>query len=144
MTERTESMPAVPPRIREFLAEPHFAAVGTVNEDGTPHQAIAWYLFDGETLVLNSADGRHWPTNLRRDPHISVAVFASENPYRFVSLTGEVEIDDDPEHGQRDIAAMAHRYHPAEKAEQQIREMYSRQRRVTFRLRPAHVYQHLD
>jgi PPOX class probable F420-dependent enzyme len=116
--------------------------VGTVGADGTPHQAVAWYGFDGETLLLNSADGRRWPADLRRDPRVSVMV---ADGYRWVSLGGRVEIDDDQERAQADIAAMARRYHAddPETAERLIEGRFRAQHRVTFRLQPESVAQDL-
>ena len=66
---------ALPPRIRDFIAAPHFGSVATVDADGSPRQAIIWYLPDGDELVVNSRVGRRWPTNLLRDPRVYVAVF---------------------------------------------------------------------
>ena len=65
------ALPAItslPDHVRRFLAEPRYAAVATIDEDGAPRQAVVWFLLDGDTIVVNSLDGRRWPTNLRRDP----------------------------------------------------------------------------
>ena len=124
--------------VRAFLEEPgHFAVVATLAADGRPHQAAAWYLVRGEALILNSRVGRRWPTNLLRDPRVSVLVV---DEYRWVSLRGAVEVDHDPERSQADIAEMARRYHADDPdvAERAIAEFRSQQR-VTFILRPARV-----
>jgi PPOX class probable F420-dependent enzyme len=118
----------------ELLADGlRFASLATVNADGSPHQAVTWYLVDGDTVVINSAEGRVWPANLRRDPRISVII---EDGYRWLGVRGTVEIVDEPQAAQADIAAMARHYHAdePERAEQMIRDRFERQRRVSFRL----------
>ena len=61
-----------------FLDEPRYAAIATIDPDGGPRQAVVWYLLDGDTIVINSLDGRRWPANLRRDPRISIAITDAE------------------------------------------------------------------
>ena len=68
----------LPDHVRAFLAEPRYAAVATIDADGAPRQAVIWFLLDGDTIVINSLEGRRWPTNLRRDPRISIAVTAAD------------------------------------------------------------------
>ncbi len=133
---------AFSPEARAFLSATRFAVVSTVGADGTPHQAVTWYTLDGDVLVLNSAEGRRWPTDLIRDRRVAVMV---EDGYRYVALAGSVEIDRDQERAQADIAAMARRYHaddPAH-AEELIADTFRRQRRISFRLRPSAVGQDL-
>ncbi len=127
--------PDVLERARRFLdsADLRFATIATLGADGSPHQAVVWYLVEGDTLLVNSADGRVWPANLRRDPRISVTI---EDGYRWLAVRGTVEIVDETHAAQADIAAMARRYHAdePERAEQMIRDRFELQRRVSFRL----------
>jgi PPOX class probable F420-dependent enzyme len=134
----SDARPALTPEVRDFLSAERFAVVGTVGADGTPHQAVAWYALQDGVLLLNSAEGRRWPSDLRRDPRVSVMV---SDGYRWVSLGGSVEIDDDQQRAQADIAAMARRYHAddPEQAEALIRDRFRPQHRITFRLRPETV-----
>jgi len=135
----------LPAHIRRFLEEPRYATIATTDPDGAPRQAVIWFLLDGDTIVINSLEGRRWPSNLRRDPRISIAVTASEHE-EWVGLTGTVEVDDDQRHAQADIAAMARRYHAAkpEHAEDLIRTRFEPQQRVSFRLTPIKIHDHLD
>jgi len=135
---------SLPDRVRRFLDKPRYAVLATVDADGAPRQAVVWFLLDGDEIVINSLDGRRWPTNLRRDPRISIAVTdAIEESW--VGLSGTVEVIDDQEQAQADIAAMARRYHadPAE-AERIIANQFTKQQRVSFRLRPASVHEHIE
>jgi PPOX class probable F420-dependent enzyme len=132
-------------RVRRFLEEPRYAVVATIDPDGAPRQAVVWFLFASDTIVINSLDGRRWPSNLRRDPRISIAITEPDRE-SWVGLTGTVEVVDDQAQAQADIAAMARRYHaknPAE-AEAVIANRFTKQRRVSFRLRPTGVHDHIE
>jgi PPOX class probable F420-dependent enzyme len=129
--------------VRRFLERRRFAVIATVNPDGSPQQAVVWYLVgnDGNTVIINSAEGRRWPSNLRRDPRISLAV---EDGLEWVSLNGTVEIVEDQARSQADIAAMARLNDPPEIAERTIRNQFERQQRVSFRLRPDRIHAELE
>ena len=88
-TDPTTSPTAVDP-VRAFLDDIHFATIATIDPDGTPRQAVIWYTLDGDELVLNSAVGRRWPSNLLRDPRVSISVTDHRDGYRWVGVTGRV------------------------------------------------------
>jgi PPOX class probable F420-dependent enzyme len=136
---------ALLPNIRDFIAAPHFGSVATVDADGSPRQAIVWYLLGDDELVVNSRVGRRWPTNLLRDPRVYVAVFDEADPLRWVGLLGTAEPIEDQPRAQADIAAMARRYHHDDlaTAERKIRD-FEQQQRISFRIRVRAVHQHLD
>jgi len=132
------------PDVRRFLEQPgRFGVLATVNPDGTPHQCVVWYRLTDEGVLMNSAAGRRWPTNLRRDPRASLLV---EDGYRYVVLRGEVTVIDEPQQAQADIAGLAYLYHrddPGE-AERLVREVFRTQQRMSFLLRPQSVGVHQD
>ncbi len=128
------------PRVRGFLeASDRYAVLATIDSDGRPLQAVVWYLVQGDSLLVNSLEGRRWPANLRRDPRFGVTV---EDGMDYVALRGEAEVLHDPEQAQEDIAAMARRYRPPEIAERMIEQRFRPQRRVSFRLHPSVVTPH--
>lgn len=136
----------LPERVRTFLAADRFATLGTVDPDGSPHQAVIWYRLDGDEIVVNSKVGRRWPSNLERDPRVSLAVGDQADGYRWVGLTGTATPIDDQPTAQADIAEMARRYHaddPGE-AERLVRNQFEKQRRVSFRIAIDAVHDHLD
>lgn len=142
----TRHSPTLSRAVRDFLSETRFATIATINPDGSPSQAVIWYRFDDDTIVINSAVGRRWPTNLLRDPRISVAVHDGGDGYRWVGLGGVVEAIEDQPTAQADIAEMARRYHandPAE-AEALVRDRFERQTRISFRVAIDRVHDHLD
>ncbi len=129
-----DAAPAVPAGAVDLLSVGlRFVTIATINADGSPHQAVIWFRFDGSNLIINSKPGRVWPSNLQRDPRISLTV---EDGYRWVSIRGSVVETGSAAQAQADIAEMARRYHADEpaRAESMIRDRFERQERVSFRL----------
>lgn len=121
---------------RAFLAEKRFAVLATINKDGTPQLSTMWYLLEGDTIVMNTKVGRLKERNMRRDPRISVCF---EDEYNYITISGTVEMIDDPEIAQHDIARLAIRYHGEEKGKRQAANQFSKEQRVTLRLKCDHV-----
>ena len=129
------------PSVRSFLAKaPRYATLATLNADGSPHQAVVWFLVRGDTIVVNSRQGRRWPANLRRDARVSFAVEAGDDA---VTIDALAEALDDHAAAQDDIAEMAVLYDPPDVAREEIARFRTEQR-VTFVLHPQHVHVHGD
>ncbi|HLJ03085.1 MAG TPA: PPOX class F420-dependent oxidoreductase [Solirubrobacteraceae bacterium] len=96
------------PEVRKLLEEPNYAVVSTVNSDGSIHDTIVWISAENGHVAVNSALGRLWPTNLQRDPRVTVLVFESGNPYHFVEIRGQAtaSTEDADDH----INALAKKY----------------------------------
>jgi PPOX class probable F420-dependent enzyme len=131
---------ALTPDVRRFLNVPgRFATVATIDADGAPHQAVLWYLVSDEGLILNSREGRRWPTNLRRDARLA---FTVEAGYDYVAIKGTARVLGDAERGQADIAAMARRYKTPQDAEELIVRTFRPQERVSFLVHATSVSFH--
>lgn len=76
------------PGVRALLDTPNHAVVTTLGADGQPHSTVVWVDLQDGRLALNSAVGRAWPTNLERDPRITVVVLDESNPYTYVEVRG--------------------------------------------------------
>ncbi len=115
----------LPASVQAFLSPPRIATIGTVNADGSPHQAVVWYELGEAGLLINSRVERTWPRNLERDPRISVAVYEIERPNHWVGLKGRARQPRLGADALADIERLARRYsgHPDE---------YRGQRRVSF------------
>lgn len=131
------------PAARDFLAAdpPRYCSIATLDPDGAPRQAVLWYaLRDDGTILLNSAPGRRWPSNLLRDPRCTILV---GDGYAWVSVRGEVTAVHDLETAYEDIAMLARRYHAGD-AETTARALaiFRAQDRISFHLRPRSVTVH--
>lgn len=142
-TVSSAKAPALSDRVRAFLAEPNYATLATIGEDGTPHQAVIWYRLGPDDLILvNSRSPRRWPAELQRDGRASLAVIDRANPMRWVGLQLDVQrVIDDVDRARDDIVALAVRYggdDPATVA------TYRTQARISFRLRIVGAHDHLE
>jgi PPOX class probable F420-dependent enzyme len=117
---------------RAFLEEKRFAVVGTINADGSPHLAVMWYLIDGDDIVVNSAQGRIKDRNLAADPRMSVLV---ADGYRWIRVDGRARIEHDQSIAHADIRRLAARYYEDERrVEDSVKNNFSKQHRITYRL----------
>ena len=128
-------------KARAFLNEKRFAVLATINSDGTPQLTTMWYLLEGDTIVMNTKAGRIKERNMRRDPRIAICV---EDGYNYVTISGTVEMIDDPEIAQRDIYRLAVRYDGEEAGRQQVADQFSKERRVTLHLKCEHVIEDME
>src|SRR5437588_11339315 len=101
------------PPVRSLLEGVNHAVVSTFDADGSIHSAVVWIdLVDG-VLAVNSAVGRRWPSNLERDPRVTVVVWEEGNPYHYVEIRGLASgtTDGADEH----IDRLAHKYTGSER-----------------------------
>ena len=125
------------PEQRTFLEDKRFAVVGTINPDGSPHLAVMWYLLDGDDILVNSAQGRLKDRNLAADPRMSVLV---ADGYRFVRVDGRAQVGNDQATAQADIRRLAERNYGKKKADEAVRDRFSKQHRISYRLPIRRVY----
>lgn len=132
---------ALTPEQRAFLEEVHFGVLGTVSASGAPHLTVMWYLLDGEEIMFNTVPTRAKASHLDRDPRVSLLVYDSTG-YRYLRIDGTVRRIDDPRIGQADIRRLALRYYggDAPRVERAVRERWSREERVSYRLPITRVY----
>jgi len=128
-------------KARAFLNEKRFAVLATINSDGTPQLTTMWYLLEGDTIVMNTKAGRIKERNMRRDPRIAICV---EDGYNYVTISGTVEMIDDPEIALRDIYRLAVRYDGEEAARQKVADQFSKERRITLHLKCEHVIEDME
>lgn len=123
--------------IRQYLEGTHFGVLATIDPDGRPQQTVLWYLLRGDEIVMNSERGRLKLKNMERDARVSLCVAEG---YRYVTLTGEVRLIDNPRVAQADVAELARRYLGADAGP--AIEDYKKHERVSIILPITHVYEH--
>lgn len=124
----------------DFLNEIRFGVLATVNADGSPQQTVMWYLpIDNDTILMNTKKGRVKDKNLGRDARVSLCV---EEGQKYVAVRGTISVDNDADRGQETMKAVTTRYEGAEVAERQMKEMYSKQHRITLTLKIDSVDTH--
>ena len=122
-------------RPQEIIAGKNYAHVAIPRADGTVQTVIVWAHTDGANVMLNSAEGRDWPKNLRRAGTATVTVMADSDPYEWVSVTGRL-VEDTHDGADAHIDSLAKKYlgvdsYPYRQASEQ---------RIKFALRPERVH----
>ena len=120
---------------RRLLGAPHFAVIATLMPDGSPHTSTVWVDTDGDDILVNTAEGRVKPVNVRRDPRVSLSVVDPENPYRYVEIRGRV-VDITQEGADESINQLAKKYLGVD----QYPYRQPGEVRVIYRVKPEHVH----
>jgi PPOX class probable F420-dependent enzyme len=123
------------PRDRELISAPNFCHVAVPADDGTIQTVVVWVDLDGDRIVLNSAEGRSWPANLRSAGRATLTVMNLDDPQEFVSIVARL-VEDTNDGADDVINALAHKY------EGRDYDFQPGQQRVTFRLEPERVLRH--
>lgn len=104
-------MASIPAEFQDLFEKQTFAHVATLLPNGAPHVTPVWidYDVDADRLLVNTERDRRKEKNVRNDPRVAVSMTDPDDPYRMLSVTGEV--DDRTTTGARDhIDELAHRY----------------------------------
>jgi PPOX class probable F420-dependent enzyme len=122
-------------RPREIIAAPNYAHLSIPRRDGTVQTLMIWADVRDGKIMINSAEGRQWPDNLRRAGTATITVLADSNPYEWVSVTARLA-DDTHDGADESIDALAKKYlgvdsYPYRQAGEQ---------RVKFLLEPERVH----
>ena len=121
------------PRDRELLKDPNFCHLSVPADDDTIQSVVVWCdLDDDDRVVLNSAEGRSWPANLRRAGRATLTVMNRDNPLEYVTLVGRL-VEDTNDGADDVINALSHKYDGSDYA------FEPGQQRVTFRLAPERI-----
>jgi PPOX class probable F420-dependent enzyme len=80
----------IPAEFLDLFEKRALAYLGTVMPDGAPQVTPVWIDFDGEHLLVNSAQGRQKDRNMRRDPAVGVTIQDPDDPYRYLAVIGRV------------------------------------------------------
>jgi PPOX class probable F420-dependent enzyme len=85
---------------RALLDSPVTATLACLNASGTIHQSPVWVDTDGCHILLNTVRGRFKDRNSRARPRLSLMFTDTADPYRWMSIQGQVAdvIDEDDPH----------------------------------------------
>ncbi|WIV68289.1 PPOX class F420-dependent oxidoreductase [Natrialbaceae archaeon AArc-T1-2] len=86
-------MGSIPADVQDVFEKRTFAHIATVLPDGSPHSTPVWvdYDADADRLLVNTERGRRKEKNVRNDPRVAISMTDPDDPYRMLSVTGEVD-----------------------------------------------------
>ena len=82
---------AIPEKYRDLFTKQSFAHLGTLMADGSPQVTPVWVDYDGDHIRVNTAKGRVKDKNMRRNKKVALSIVDPDNPYRHLSVRGQVE-----------------------------------------------------
>jgi PPOX class probable F420-dependent enzyme len=107
----------------------------TVNADGTPQVTPIWFNTDGDSILINTNEGRLKDRNMKVRPNVALVIQDPKTPYRYL--------------GARGVAAS----HTTEGADEHISQLSLKydgepwkyregQKRIIFTIKPTHFDEH--
>lgn len=126
---------ALPPEMLDLLEGRALAHLATVRGDGRPHVTPVWIDHEGGDLLVNVRVDRVKAANLRRRRVAAISVVDPENPYRYLTVTGEVTGWTE-EGWQEHMNSLALRYMGLPS----YPWFFAGERRLIFRITPRRVY----
>ncbi len=76
--------------VKKLFREPNFAHLATLMPDGSPQVSPVWVEMDGNRILVNTAEGRVKPRNVRRDARVAISIHNQGNPYSSAFIRGRV------------------------------------------------------
>ncbi|PSP90804.1 PPOX class F420-dependent oxidoreductase [Halobacteriales archaeon QS_4_69_34] len=130
-------MASIPEAFHDLFERETYGHFATVMPDGTPQVTPVWidYDADADRVLVNTERGRQKERNASRNPKVGLSAVDPDDPYRFLSIRGEVtELTE--EGAVEHIDALAARYMDVEEYPGHGSEEGAR---VQLRVRPESV-----
>jgi len=124
----------LPEAAQKLFREPNFAHLATIMPDGSPQVTPVWVDFDGKYILVNTAEGRRKPGNIRRDPRVAIDVIGQQEPYNMAAVRGRV-VEVTYEGADDHIDKMAKKYLGQDKYPFRA----PGERRIILKIEPEHV-----
>lgn len=104
-------MEHIPDSFLDLFEQKSFAHFATVMPDGTPQVTPVWVDYDetDDRVLVNTMQGRQKERNVQRQSKVGLSIIDPDDPYRYVSVRGEVETVTQ-EGAVEHINELAHRY----------------------------------
>jgi PPOX class probable F420-dependent enzyme len=80
----------IPDSHLDLFKKKAFGHLATLMPDGSPQVTPVWVDYDGQNVVINTAQGRQKDRNLQHDGRVAVSIIDPDNPYRYLEVRGRV------------------------------------------------------
>ena len=61
-------------KVEQLFQQKNLIFISTINSDGSPQLTPVWGDYDGEHVLVNTAEGRLKHKNVLRDPRVAISV----------------------------------------------------------------------
>ena len=77
-------------KVEQLFQQKNLVFISTINSDGSPQLTPVWGDYDGEHVLVNTAEGRLKHKNVLRDPRVAISVVDHSNPLNMTTIKGKV------------------------------------------------------
>ena len=77
-------------KAEQLFQQKNLIFISTINSDGSPQLTPVWGDYDGEHVLVNTAEGRLKHKNILRDPRVAISVVDHSNPLNMTTIKGKV------------------------------------------------------
>ncbi len=123
---------------RKLLEGKNFIFIATVNPDGSPQVTPTWVDTDGRYVLINTAVGRVKHRNVKKNPHVALAITEQNNPYNLVMIRGKVVEQVTGRAAEEHIDKMAKKYRGLDRYPNRSPS----EQRVILKIEPVRVTSH--
>ena len=96
-------------KVKGLVDGKNFRNIATIMSDGSPQVTPVWINRDGDSILVNTAEGRTKQRNLLRDPRVALTIYDQENPYSMAMIRGTV-VEQTTEGADEHIDSLAQKY----------------------------------
>jgi PPOX class probable F420-dependent enzyme len=114
----------------------NFGFIASLMNDGSPQLTPVWIDYDGQFLLVNTAEGRTKQKNFARDPRVAISVIDQNNPYNMVSIRGKV-VQQTSNGADEHIDRLAKRYLGVDKYPFRAPD----EKRIILKIKPEKIFQ---
>lgn len=114
----------------------NFGFIASLMNDGSPQLTPVWIDYDGQFLLVNTAEGRTKQKNFARDPRVAISVLDQNNPYNMVSIRGKV-VQQTSDGADEHIDRLAKRYLGVDKYPFRAPD----EKRIILKIKPEKIFQ---
>ena len=125
-----------PSRLQAFLSEPRNIIVAGIRKDGRPHLSPNWFFWDGDRFYVSTTRKRVKYHVFRRDPRVEL-IIDDATGYRYVRVSGTVEIREDVPAELTRIRAIREKHGLAEPPDDQFAAELIADHRVLLAITPS-------
>jgi len=122
-------------KVTRLFKEKNLVFIATLMKDGSPQLSPVWANFDGEHILVNTAEGRIKHKNVLRDPRVAVSVVSNSNPLDMITIRGKV-VEIIPDYNYKHADRLTQKYMNKEKYP------FKREgeKRITFKINSEKVF----
>lgn len=80
----------IPDAYLDLITGPIYSIFTTVAPNGQPENTVVWCSWDGEYVLVNTAEGRRKINNVRANPKVALTAVDPKDPFRWIDIRGTV------------------------------------------------------